>query len=201
MSRGVQRGAWWAVGLMLAWPAAAHAHGAISGLEGFTGGLLHPVTSVPHVLILLALGLLAAQRTPTDYQQPLLAFFPALVAGLLFTLTGKITNVSPSLLHALALVAAALVAWEKAVPLSVLRGLFLAGGLLIGLDSAVEEGTTAVVLKALLGTALMAAFVAFDVIYYGAQARTRPWLRVGVRVLGSWIVAVAVLMLAFALRG
>ena len=187
--------------LSLALPASARAHGAIPGLEGFANGLLHPVTTPAHILIILALGLLVGQRTPLDLKTPLTVFIPTLAVALLLTLTGKVAAVPQPILLAVALVLAALVAWQKPIPRLASQALSSAAALAIGWDSGIETGSRATVLKTLLGTWLMVTFLVFDVAYYASVAAARAeWLKVGLRVLGSWILAISLLMLAFALR-
>lgn len=186
--------------LLLALPASAHAHGAIPGLEGFVNGLAHPVTTPAHVLVILALGLLVGRRTPPDMRTPFIVFLPALGAGLLFTLVVKAVQVSQPWLLVMVLIGAALVALDRAIPRLAERAIFAGAGLALGLDSGIEAGSTAVVIKTLLGTWLMVAFLVFDVAYYSSLAGQKSWARIGRRVLGSWIVAIALLMLAFALR-
>jgi hypothetical protein len=54
-------------------------------------------------------------------------------------------------------------------------------------------------IKTLAGTWIMVIFLVFDLAYYTTLAMRRPWLRVGVRVLGSWIIAISFLVLALSL--
>jgi len=64
--------------VLLAVPTGAQAHGAIKGLEGFTSGLVHPLTTPAHVLVIVALGLLLGQQKPLDLKRPLLVLMPLL---------------------------------------------------------------------------------------------------------------------------
>ena len=45
----------------------------------------------------------------------------------------------------------------------------------------------------------MVVFLLFDVAYYTSLATRNHWPKVGVRILGSWIIAISLLMLAFSL--
>jgi hypothetical protein len=76
---------------------------------------------------------------------------------------------------------------------------YYAVALAIGFDSAPEPSSTGVLIKALAGTGIMVIFLVFDLAYYTRLAMGRPWLRVGVRVLGSWIIAISFLVLALSL--
>ena len=79
------------------------------------------------------------------------------------------------------------------------RALFAAAAFAIGFDSGPAKGSTPVVIKTLLGTWLMVVFLLFDVAYYTSLATRNHWPKVGVRILGSWIIAISLLMLAFSM--
>ena len=67
--------------LLLAFPAAAQAHTPIPGMGEFAGGLLHPLTTPFHVLILLGLALLVGQQVPMRLKLPLSVFLPLSAAA------------------------------------------------------------------------------------------------------------------------
>ena len=77
--------------------------------------------------------------------------------------------------------------------------LFAAAALAIGLDSSPETGSPGLVMQALLGTWGMVIFLLFDVAYYTSLAMKIQWVRVGVRVIGSWIIAISLMVLALTL--
>ncbi len=185
---------------ILASPVSAQAHGAIPGLEGFTNGLLHPLFTPAHVLMMLALGLLISQRQPLDVRTPLGVFIPVFAGALLLTLHEAHREPAPWLVTGLVLVPAALVALDRAIPPWAMRLLFGVCAVVLGLDSAVETGTTGLRLKTLAGNWLVVSFLMFDVASYAIHAQRRNWTRIGVRVVASWMVAICLLMLAFALR-
>jgi urease accessory protein len=56
-----------------------------------------------------------------------------------------------------------------------------------------------VVIKTLLGIWLMVVFLLFDVAYYTSLATRKHWPKVDVRIVGSWIIAISLLMLALSL--
>ena len=82
----------------------------------------------------------------------------------------------------------------------VIRILFAAGAIAIGLDSGPETGSIAIVLKTLFGTWLIIVFIVFDIAYYASFAARKKWSKVGLRIIGSWIIAISLLVLAFALK-
>ena len=97
-------------------PDAARAHSTIQGLEGFSGGALHPLTTPAHLLVIVALGLLTGQRSPPDLKAPFVIFVPCLTFALIFTTTGLVKSVYQPVLIGLALCAAIPVALEKPLP-------------------------------------------------------------------------------------
>ena len=163
-------------------------------------GLLHPLTTPTHILILLGLGLLIGQHQPLNLKMPLLVFVPVSALALVLTCFGWISNFYQPLLIAIALAGGILVALEKTIPPWLARLLFGAAALAIGLDSRVESASMLVVLKTLAGTWLCLIIVLADVAIYGSYCAKRKWMQIGTRVIGSWIVAISMLVLAFALR-
>jgi hypothetical protein len=83
------------------------------------------------------------------------------------------------------------------LPRSLTWGLAIAIGLAAGLDSTMETGAR---FARLVTAAGMLCGAGFGVIYLLALPiyLKRPWQRIGFRVIGSWIAASALLVLAFA---
>lgn len=173
----------------------------MEGAGELTNGALHPLMTPGHVLVLLGLGLLCGQNMRGAWRNPLPVFAPALAVALLATLSGFLTGELPQpLVIFLALGLAALVALEIRLPGKAVVALTLLAALVIGLDSGAETGTTAAKLKTLAGTWVTANALVFYIAACASNAEGRPWARTAIRVLGSWIVAIALMVLAFALR-
>ena len=172
----------------------------IKGADEFFSGLLHPVLTPSHLLLVLALGLLAGQQTRPDSRAAVLTFVAVITVTLPLTALKLIAGVYQPVMLALALCAATLVALEKQLPRMPCQALFAASALAIGFDSTVETGSTAVVIKLLAGTWLSLLVLVFNLGEYSAMAASKHWLKVGIRVVGSWIIAISLLVLAFALK-
>ena len=125
-------------------PVAARAHSTFQSLEGFSGGVLHPLTTPAHLLVITALGLLTGQRSPLDLKAPFVIFVPCLTFALIFTTTGLIAAVYQHVLIGLALCAAIPVALEKPLPPCAYRTLSVAAGFAIGFDSAPEPSSAGI---------------------------------------------------------
>ena len=164
-------------------------------LGGFYGGLLHPVRTPTHGLALLGLGLLIGQQPAGKRLLPLLLFALALAAGLLaLALAVGETPAGDVLLVGVAL-SGALVAAAFRLPFLVLGPLALAIGAAIGLDSPPEVISVEEAVVMLIGTGL-GATIALALVVAGAARMARDWQRIGVRVLGSWTAASALLAIA-----
>ena len=191
---------WLPVGLVLVLPATAGAHTVTSGVGDFFDGVLHPITTPAHLLVLLGLGLVAGQHPPLNLKVPLAVFIPVSAIALLMTTTGMVKTVYPPILIGLAQIAGLLVALEKP-PSALVGGIFFAiAALALGLDSAVETGTDVQIAKTLLGTWTGLVLVVADIAFYISLFTKWKWQKIGIRVAGSWITAASFMILAFALR-
>ena len=174
----------------------------VQGMSSFMTGALHPLMTPAHVIILLALGLAVGQHVPLRLGKPLQVFATFSAIGLALTATGRIAGVHPAFLSAVAFAIGGWVALGRELPMLV-RGLLIgAGALAIGLDSGVETGGTMTIIGTLAGTwvGLLVYLVNFAFYTSLAAEKKKQWLQIGIRVAGSWILAISLLMLAFALR-
>jgi len=178
------------------------AHMTAPGMGNFASGLLHPWMTPTHVLLLLALGLWLGQHTPLRLGMAGKVFAPLSAVALLLTTTGWIAVVPSPILVCIALVTAAVVAWEARLPSSAGAVLLAAAAMALGLDSAPGTGTPFAVFSTLAGTWVGLGLGLVNIAYYVSLAaeRKKQWIRIGLRVVGSWIFAISLLMLAFALR-
>ena len=162
-------------------------------LSGFVAGLMHPLSITAHVVAIIGLALMIGQQSRR--RATLVAFAIGLAAGLaaLAAAVGE-TRAPIVLLSGAALSGlAAAVGW----PLPRILGapLALIVGVAIGLDSPPRVASIAAANAALAGTAL-AAFAAVAVIAVISGRMRQGWPCIGVRVLGSWIAAAAILVVA-----
>jgi hypothetical protein len=131
---------------------------------------------------------------------PFRIFAPVSAAALLLTLGGWVEGVGEPVLIGIALVAAALVALDTKLPVWLGGLLCAAAAAAIGLDSPAGGGTSLSALKTLAGTWLGLNAAVFYTAVCASNAEDRKWARTGVRILGSWIIAIALMVLAFSLR-
>ena len=187
-------------GLLLLLPQAAHAHLVNTGLGPFYDGVSHFGLTPEDLLPALALALLAGQRGARVGRAILFALPAAWllggVAGLAFPTIAEV----PALTTGAFLLLGGLVAAEAPLPL---RGTVLLA-VVVGLLHGYLNG--AAMSEARLGALGMAGIVTtlFVVLALAAAAVVAirvPWGRIAVRVAGSWIAAIGLLLLGWSLRG
>jgi urease accessory protein len=161
----------------------------------FLAGLLHPVLTPSHALALVGLGLLIGQQPADKRLLPQMVFTLAL-AGALLALAFAVgeTPAGAALLVGVA-ISGALVAAAIRPPLMVLGPLAAAIGAAIGLDSPPEVISLQDSVLMLIGTGL-GALTGLGVVSEVAARMARDWQLIGVRVLGSWTAASALLAIA-----
>ena len=182
------------------WPTAAEAHLVTSGLGPLYDGISHLLLSPEDLVPVLAVGLLAGLNGPQSGRRALFVLSAAwLVGGL-----------------------AGVVAGQPPVPLMVTAASFLVLGLLIAFDWRLSPGAISALAASvgLLHGSLNGAGIAADgrealgvvgisatvfvlvaIAACGVLSLGGPWSRVIVRVAGSWVTAIGLLMLGWGLRG
>jgi urease accessory protein len=161
----------------------------------FLGGLLHPLLTPSHALALLGLGLLIGQHPATKRPLPLMLFMLALAAGLLALVFAVEETPAGDVLLAGVAISGALVAAAVRLPILLLGPLAAVVGAAIGLDSPPDVVSLREAVLMLIGTGIGAS-IALTLVVAGAARMARDWQQIGVRVLGSWTAASALLAIA-----
>lgn len=181
------------------WPAAAEAHLVNTGLGPFYDGVSHFGLTPEDLLPALALALLAGQRGAHAGRAVLFVLSAAWLLGGLAGLAAPTVESATALTTVSFLLLGGLVAAEAPLRPSVTAGLAVVVGLLHGyLNGAAMS-------QAKLGALGLAGIVStlFVVVALAAAAVVAirvPWGRIAVRVAGSWIAAVGLLLLGWSLR-
>jgi hydrogenase/urease accessory protein HupE len=162
-------------------------------MSGLIGGLLHPFAVPAHVLALVAIGLLIGRQS--ERLIPLAAFVAGLAAGLGALALAFAATSAANILLAATILSALLVALAYQVPALMSVPLVATAGIALGLDSPPEAISIAAAVAMLIGTGIGGG-LAVAAIAAGASYLTRPWQQIGVRILGSWTAASAIMVLA-----
>ncbi len=191
--------AWLIFFLFLLFPASAEAHSDLR-LGAFAGGLLHPLEVPSHLLILLSLGLRLGQHPPFRMRLFLGIFAPLAAIALLTTVMEDVIPVPQPFLMGIALCLGALISSGIATPSWVNNSILGVAALAIGLDSGIRGVPGIVVAKVLFATWVCLLVISGYIAFYVSLLPPRQWLQIGVRILGSWIVAISFLILALYLK-
>jgi urease accessory protein len=166
-------------------------------MSAFIGGVTDFPTPID-LLAVIALGLLAGQRGRRFPVLVLIALAAGLFVGSFAVATGVGENPAAIALLALAAIGAASVIAALALPAWIAALLAFAIGAALPLNAPPHAITIAGAIAAQAGFAVagLATFAAVSLI---AMNTTRPWQRIGLRIVGSWIAASAILVLALRL--
>ena len=186
------------VSSLLLLPAApAAAHPVFAGVTGFYGGLLHPLFVPTHTLALVALGLLIGRQPARARTVAALMLAASLIGGFLAITRAIGETPAPDILLGTAAVCGLLVA--LAVPLPPIIPWIAAAvtGAALALDSPPDVVDVREAIVMMLGTGLGALLLPLAVVECTVAIKAM-WLQIGIRVVGSWIAASAILGLALA---
>jgi hypothetical protein len=175
------------------------AHSTIPGIADFWSGALHPLLTPSHVLVFAGLGLYLGQHSPKNVVVAVSAFALTFGLALVATTMGTGGVISQVWLVLVPMFVAALLVTEQPISQTGAAVLFGIAALVVGLDSAVENASVATQIKMALGTWLCGCLVTFNIALYSSRL-TSKWQRIGMRIAGSWILAVSILVVAFALK-
>ena len=185
--------------LLFVWPATVHAHLVSTGFGPFYDGITHLALSPDDLLGVLVIALLSG-LLGAQHGRAVLFILPSawLIGGFLGLKIGG--EVSLPVVNTLSfLVVGILVVADRKLPLGLVGGIALLLGLLHGAlngSAMVQAGGGFLSLVGIVtGVFVLVAIVAAFVVSLRAA-----WTRVAVRVAGSWITAIGLLMLGWAFR-
>jgi len=191
---------WLTLAVMLTATPSAHAHLMNTGFGPFYDGLTHLFVTPEDLLPVIALALLAGLRGPRFGRAVLFALPVAWLvgsgAGLL--ITPQITLPVAETIVTIAL--GALVAANCPLSIAAVGGLAILLGLLHGILNGSELSKTNASGQISAAGVAAALFVVVSLLAGQAASVRALWARVAVRVAGSWIVAIGLLMLGWAMR-
>jgi len=179
-------------------PDVASAHTPIKGISNIFNGMLHPILTPSHLLLLISTSLFFGQRGIEQTGTALLTTLAAMVLGL----TTSFFSPGPQVEYFI-LVWAVITGLLVAASLQLsLYWYFVVGalaGFSLGFDSAQQELYGKEKIIALFGTGAGVYFFSLYPLRFAEYCNSRHWLQVGVRVMGSWIAASSLLVLSLSL--
>jgi urease accessory protein len=180
-------------------PQPAQAHLVNSGLGPFYDGVAHLFVTPDDLLVVLALALLAGLRGQQAGRTVLLLLPLAWLAGAIAARAVPAAAGFAALSAALLVVVGLLTASDLRVPVRALAGLALAAGLTQGYrhGAALAQATSS---SLAAGGTVCAVFVVAALVAGQVVGLHRQAARIAVRVAGSWIGAIGLLLLGWAAR-
>jgi urease accessory protein len=174
-------------------PALAVAH-PIKGAGDFYSGMLHPVLALEQVLPMIALGLLAGQQERRTAIRVLWLFPVALITGAVAGHGPKATSLSMAVELSLMVIIGILLAISRPLPRLLVSILAIVAGIVGGIPIASELTGDVEAYRFVVGAALTGLVVITWAIGL-VRSLKRPWTQIAVRVAGSWVAAIGIMML------
>jgi urease accessory protein len=183
--------------LLLAVSQSALAHSTTQGVGDFYAGVLHPLTALEHILPFIALGLLVGQQAKRAQEVvPIFSVALMLGAGAALFLPASPLVTFVNLLSGAVLGGLAALAWN--IPTAVFWSIGAVFGLTHGLANGEAVNGNIRWYLFIPGVGIAGLLVVTNVMLiadYLVQ-RKENWLKIAVRVAGSWIAAIGILVLA-----
>jgi urease accessory protein len=162
---------------------------------GIVAGLEHPISTPAHVVALIGLGLIAGRNFLRAGAAIIGAFALGLTAGLGAIAWGVGETPASDVLLASATLCGLIAASGLTAPVSLAVPVALVSGLALGLDSPPESILLGEAVAMLIGTAC-GGIGALAMIAFVASTIARWRQGIILRVAGSWVAAIAILVLA-----
>lgn len=188
--------------VLLLLPTMGHAHLVTTGLGPLYDGIGHFFVSLEELLPVMALIVLAAIQGPKGGRRALFVLPPAWLAGALVGLGYTAVPTAPAAGLALALLLfGGLIAADCRLSVTRLQLVLIGAGVSVGVGSGRafvdQPGALLMLLGGTVSLWLLCALLAGGVV---AINRGASWLRIVVRVGGSWLAAFGLLLLGWHLR-
>ena len=178
------------------------AHSMVQGLDEFQNGFLHPLMTPVQVLVLVTFGLWMSRRRPFAPAREMGAFSAASALALGAVLIFPEVKLPLVLLMLTAVAGASVIASGWSEPAMVRYVGFALAGVLLGLDSVPDFFwiTRWNAFKTVAGTWFGMQIGILFVGYYSSLLPDKKWATYAVRIVASWVIAIAVMMIAFLFR-
>ena len=185
---------------LLLWPARAHAHLVTTGLGPLYDGVSHLFVTFDDLLPVVAMALLAGLNGPAAGRRALFTLPVAWMAGGVAGYLHGAVVLPLGVTAASFLILGVLTAADRRLPTAAVTALAALLGLLHGWINGAGIAVAGREVSGLIGIGA-AIFVLVAIGSALVVTLRRPWTRIAVRVAGSWIAAIGLLLLGWALRG
>ena len=184
---------------VLIFPEVSLAHSPIEGLGSFYNGLLHPVLVPAHLLLLIAVGFFLGQQGLERIELVLGTYSAATFSGLVLAWFSFGTVIEPFIL-VLSAIIGLLIAINPKIKIDWYILIAILSGFFLGLDSAQEQLFGKDKLASLLGSGIAIYFLVLYPMILADKLKEKAWTNIGIRIIGSWVAASSLLVLAFLVK-
>jgi len=191
-------GAWPLLAALVA-ASPAQAHLMNSGFGPFYDGLAHPLISPEDLLPAVAVTLLAGLGGARQGRLVLATLPSAWLAGMAAGFVIGLPTAPAWLIAAMTAIIGSLVASDLRLPLAVVIAVAAGLGALHGYDNGRDLAATAGALVAIVGIAC-SLFAVVSLVAGQVAVLRAEWARLAVRISGSWIAAIGLLMLGWSMK-
>jgi hydrogenase/urease accessory protein HupE len=182
----------------LAVPGLAYAHTPIKTLNSFYNGMLHPVFVPAQVLLLVATGLFLGQQGVKENLGAVGVFLVATISGLVAAWFSTGIDLEIFILSMAAMVGLLIAANPVFGPyFCIVIG--AVSGFVLGMDSSQETLTGKIKFLSLFGSGVGIYLLMLYPMGVVNFFNTKNWQKIGVRIIGSWVAASALLVLALSI--
>ena len=184
----------------LLWTGVAEAHLMTTGLGPVFDGVSHVLFSFDDLLPVVAIGLLSGLNGAAAGRRSMFTLPVAWLVGGLFGYAGGAERIPAGITSISLLSLGVMTAADLKLPSFVVTGIAAILGIVHGYLNGASIAAASREETGLVGIVL-AIFVVVTLVSARVVSLRRPWARVVVRVAGSWIAAIGLLLLGWTLRG
>ncbi len=180
---------------LLVLPIAGESHAISTTVGDFYGGIFHTLLVMAHVFPFIALSIVAGQQGPDLARKSLVAFLAALLAGAVTAFyTGPLTAVFYINIISL-IVLGILAALSFKLPRWFLYSIIMFFGFTHGFQNGTELSQTQSPILFMTGL-LTGGLILFSIIAALTISIKKEWFQIALRVVGSWVAAIGLMMIA-----
>lgn len=182
-------------------PLSAYAHTGTGFLHGLIDGVLYLVTSLQYMMLVIAAGLLPMKGSNATLHFDLIAFLFGIFASIFFYVPVMEDMTLNLIVYTTLILLGTIVLIGVGLPRPILYVLYGLTAILLGLQlnagmREVEAANTVVTLGFIIS-----ALILFSLSVLAARFYKTGWQHVSIRVIGSWIVAIASISLVISISG
>jgi hypothetical protein len=182
-------------------PLSVYAHSGTGFLHGFIDGVIYLVTSLQYMMLVIAAGLLPVRGPNTTFHFNLIVFLLGLFAGIFFYMPAIEDVTHYTLVYITLILLGTFILIGFGIPRFIVYVLYGLTAVLLGLQfnvgmSEAVTAKTVVTLGFIISSAVL-----FSLSVLAARCYKTGWQHISIRVIGSWIVAIASISLVISISG